>query len=568
MKKKLSLLTALLFSLLLTASACVSSTFPNTDKQFRAFTAELFRQEVSSSTITLHYTVQNPEEYGIKHTPVSLGAYTTDTSAISAATENCLALLHKFNYKNLSHQNKLTYQVLEYYLKTSLEGVPFTLYEEPLSPLTGIQSQLPVLLSEYPFYSEDDVKTYLSLLEEFPAYFDSLIRFEQEKSKAGLFMPSYNASSIIEECNSFTSMGDSHYLFSSFQEKIAEMKTLTEKQKSDYFSHHKTLMDSCVFPSYNKLSAALLALKDTGKNNNGLCYYPDGKAYYEFLVKRDTGTDRSIRQLQELTKSYIAQDLTALQQLLPSTSSSDNPEDTDPSAILEHLREKTNASFPPLPDVDVEVKYVQPEMEEYLSPAFYMVPAIDNTSENIIYINEGHLPDNLTLFTTLAHEGYPGHLYQNVYYASTKPDPLRSLLDFGGYTEGWATYVEMISYYLSPLPREQAALKQHNSSVILGLYALADMGIHYDGWSLAETTSFFRQFGITDSKTIEEIYELIIADPGNYLKYYIGYLEFLELKKDAIKDWGDEFSQIEFHKTVLDTGPAPFPVLKEEIRRK
>ena len=63
-------------------------------------------------------------------------------------------------------------------------------------------------------------------------------------------------------------------------------------------------------------------------------------------------------------------------------------------------------------------------MEEYLSPAFYMIPAIDNTSENVIYINKGHITDNLSLFTTFAHEGYPGHLYQNVYYASLHPNPI------------------------------------------------------------------------------------------------------------------------------------------------
>ena len=153
-------------------------------------------------------------------------------------------------------------------------------------------------------------------------------------------------------------------------------------------------------------------------------------------------------------------------------------------------------------------------MEDYLSPAFFMVPAIDDTDDNVIYINEGHLPDDLTLYTTLAHEGYPGHLYQNVYYASTNPDPIRNLLDWGGYTEGWATYVEMISYYYSALDTQQAVLAQRNASVILGLYALADMGIHYDGWSLAETVSFFRNFGITDTQTIQDIYDLILGNPG------------------------------------------------------
>ena len=204
-------------------------------------------------------------------------------------------------------------------------------------------------------------------------------------------------------------------------------------------------------------------------------------------------------------------------------------------------------------------------MEDYLSPAFYIIPAIDNTSENVIYINNGHITDNLSLFTTLAHEGYPGHLYQNVYYASLHPDPIRCVLNYGGYTEGWATYSEMISYYFSTLTKEQATLFQRNSSVILGLYALADMGIHYDGWKLADAAAFFHTYGITDDATIEDIYDLIIADPANYLKYYIGYLEFLELKKNAVNKWGDNFSQMRFHKAVLDVGPASFDVIQKYV---
>ena len=194
-----------------------------------------------------------------------------------------------------------------------------------------------------------------------------------------------------------------------------------------------------------------------------------------------------------------------------------------------------------------------------------MIPAIDNSTENVIYINQGHLPDDLSLFTTLAHEGYPGHLYQTTYFAGKDPALIRNLLNFGGYTEGWATYSEMMSYYYAPISNEQATLMQKNSSIILGLYALADMGIHYEGWTLIEAISFFRSYGITDTDTIETIYDLIIADPANYLKYYIGYVEFLELKKDAIEKWDDDFTQKKFHTAVLDIGPAPFGLLHKNI---
>ena len=76
--------------------------------------------------------------------------------------------------------------------------------------------------------------------------------------------------------------------------------------------------------------------------------------------------------------------------------------------ILSKLQEGIKEAFPEAPDTALEVKYVPEQMEEHLSPAFYMIPAIDNTEENVIYINRAHMNDDLTLFTTLAHEGYPG----------------------------------------------------------------------------------------------------------------------------------------------------------------
>ena len=79
------------------------------------------------------------------------------------------------------------------------------------------------------------------------------------------------------------------------------------------------------------------------------------------------------------------------------------------------------------------------------------------------------------------------------------------------------------------------------------------------------TIRFFSSYGINDTDTIREIYELIISDPANYLKYYVGYVEMLELKKEFAAKEGKDFSQKNFHKAVLDVGPAPFNVLEKYI---
>lgn len=540
----------------------------NENAAFETFTNQLFQQEVSSNTISLHYTLQAPKEYGILDAPVTYGSYSTDENLSKAAVENCKAAFERFAYKQLSTKQQLTYDVLESYLDTALTGADYLLYDEPLSPLTGIQAQLPVLLSEYQFHTSADVDTYLNLLSTTASYFDSLIEFEQKKSQKGLFMSPVAVDAIVKECTTFLEMGNDNYLYTTFQERLAQMETLTPQQIDLYVTQNSEQMTNSVFPAYQNLAYALGLLRDTGENPNGLRYLPEGRKYYEYVVARETGSSKSILALQNMTKEQIKSDLTAMQSCLSENGTGTEDIDlttVDPTAILSNLEHNIVKTFPTPPKVNTQVKYVPEIMQEYLSPAFYLIPTIDNTSENTIYINQGRTMDALELYTTLAHEGYPGHLYQTTYYASQNPPPLRSILSFGGYVEGWATYAEMCSYYLSPLSKEQATLLQKNSSVILGLYALADIGIHYNGWTLVDTVAFFRDYGIKDTAAIKDIFALIVGDPANYLKYYIGYVEFLNLKKEAASQWGDDFSQKRFHKAVLDVGPAPFDIVEKYV---
>ncbi len=538
------------------------------DAEFEEYAEELFRSQAASNTVNLHYTLKEPEKYGILESDVTFGSYESNSDAVKAAAENMRQALLEIAYDELDTQNKLTYDILIYQLRMMNRCADYLLYEEPLGLVSGVQTQLPVVLSEYQFYDREDVDTYLALLKTTGEYFDSLIRFEREKSEAGLFMPDYAADQVAEQCQAFIDMGNSNYLYSTFADRIEDVDELDEKEKSDYIQDNALMVNDCVIPAYEKLISEIQNLKGSGKNEKGLVYLPGGEEYYELAVQMAAGSDRSVEEMRDLTRRQITDDLEAMEEVLGITA--DEAQEAavsmgqeDAELILSHLKEGVKSAFPEAPEVSLEVKYVPEEMEEHLSPAFYMIPAIDNTEENVIYINQAQMGDDLTLFTTLAHEGYPGHLYQTVYYESTDPEPIRSVLDFGGYVEGWATYAEMGSYYLAPLSKEQATLLQKNSSIILGLYALADIGIHYDGWSRMDTAAFFSAYGITDAEAVERIYDLIIGSPANYLKYYIGYVEFLELKKDWVREMGDDFSQKEFHEAVLKVGPAPFDIVED-----
>lgn len=543
----------------------------SSDRQFRTFTRSLFQTEVSANTISLHYTLRSPSDYGIADIPATYGSLSSDPVAAKASVRNVLSSLQEFDPDTLSSENALTFKILDTYLKNASTGTDYLLYQEPLGPVSGIHTQLPVLLSEYSFYDTQDVETYLALLKETPSYFDSVIRFEQKKAASGLFMPDYQADSVLDTCQSFIDMGKENYLVSTFNERIASLDLLPENKKDSFQKENMKLVTEEIYPAYQNLITAIKSLKGKGTNEQGLSHFPYGKKYYEYLVRQTTGCNESISRLRLMTRAQILEDLSAMQKVLfpadAALTQASVLEQTSPDSMLDDLRSKITDTFPEIPDVDFQVKYVPESMQDYLSPAFYMIPAIDNLTENVIYINNGQTASGLNLYTTLAHEGYPGHLYQTVYFSASEPDPIRSILDFGGYVEGWATYAEMMSYYLAPLSKTEASLLQKNSSVILGLYALADMGIHYDGWSVTDTVRFFSDYGINDANAVQSVYELIIGSPANYLKYYIGYLKFYELKKEMADTLGNQFSQKEFHRAILDVGPAPFEIVYDEVEK-
>jgi uncharacterized protein (DUF885 family) len=233
---------------------------------------------------------------------------------------------------------------------------------------------------------------------------------------------------------------------------------------------------------------------------------------------------------------------------------------------LNYLLKQIAVDFPLPSDTNYQVHYVDACLQDAMAPAFYLTAPIDNLSQNSIYINPANNATGIRLFTTLAHEGFPGHMYQTVMSYESGLSPFRSLMNYPGYTEGWATYVEMMSYSYAGLTKDAATLLSCNQSALLSLYASCDMGIHYDGWDLSDTIKFFRDYGVTNLDTVQDIYEYIIEEPANYLKYYIGYLEFLNLRDIAVKEYGDKFSNIKFHKAIVTMGPAPFDLLQKYLK--
>lgn len=539
---------------------------------FDEFSEHFFRTEISSNTINLHFTLSEPEDYGITDPPISLGSLTPEAADESRASlENALAVLKTFDYDSLSAREKLDYEILTDYLKLTRDSSEFTFYDELLRPSTGIHAQLPVLYEEYRFYEKQDIEDYLALIALTGDYFDQIIEFERQKASAGLFMSDFACDTIISQCEAFLQNREEHYLITTFDHKLTQMTELSDAERQTYQAKNETIVKETILPAYERLASALTELLGSGTNNAGLCHFPDGTEYYEYLVRHNTGSDKSVREIQKMVEEQRSEDLTAAGVLilqhpgLEEKCASVRLDGMDPVATLHVLQEEMLAQFPAAPDTEFTVSYIDECMEDYMAPAFYITAPIDNYRKNSIFINASTDTSTMRHFTTLAHEGFPGHLYQTVMSYEAGLSPVRSILNYPGYVEGWATYVEMLSYHYAGLETPVADLLSFNQSALLSLYATTDLGIHYDGWSFSDVLAFWADYGITDQNSLRNVYELIVEEPAHYLKYYVGYLEFLELKEDAKKRYGDAYSDVAFHRAILAIGPAPFSIVEKYL---
>lgn len=539
---------------------------------FSEFCTTLFREEMKSNTMNLHFTLKDPKAAGIDSYEITLGSLSGDSPHNQARQLKKLSEeLKKYSHRSLKGKDRLTCRLLSDYISRQQNLAAYPYYDEPLTPSGGVTSQLPVLLAEYTFRNTRDIKDYLGLLSQMDTYFLGILDYEQKKADAGLFMSDEACLKVIEGCEVFTEHPDDNFLIDTFSNRLNAMDGLTDTQKNAYLKQHSKVLSDHVIPAYSQMIKGLTMLLGRGHNNWGLCNFPKGKAYYEAVVSADTGCDDSVEDLFSQIAKARREDLTFCQNLLENNpklaSQSPKPDAAlkEENAMISRLQKEILTDFPAPPQTDVEICHVDPALSEYLAPAFYITAPIDDISHNRIYINDAKNDTDIYYFTTLAHEGYPGHLYQTICTSSYGAPEVLSLLNYPGYTEGWATYTEMQSFYYAGLDPDLASLLQHNQAATLSLYATADIGIHYFGWEKEKNAAFWSEYGVDDTATVNRITDLILEEPGNYLKYYVGYLKFRQMREQLALE-NKSFSVSAFHEAILRTGPSPFSVLEETVR--
>ena len=555
------------------ADSALTSSSTDALNSFDILTREIFADYADSDTLTLNYTLKDPVAYDLILDEVTWGDVLItedDFQSEKSKTQDYLKRLKSIAH--LSEDQNLTYDILSYYLELDLDSYDYIYFIDNFSSMHGIQSQLPIVMAEYAFDNTQDVEDYLALLNTIGTYFDQLIAFENEKARAGYGMCTSELSAVIEECRAFCETSDTNMLIEIFPSKL-ESLNLSDDEKNAYIQTNEEAVLNHVLPAYQKVMEALNAQLDTAPENGSLATYENGTDYYAYLLKASIGTDKTPEELIHQTESKLMSSLTALSFLMRKNKDiyTDVTNMTypmnDPEEILEHFNNTmVNDLFPEGPNVTYTLKNVHESLAESLSPAMYFIPRIDDIENNQIYLNLGSNDSANELMPTLAHEGYPGHMYQTTYYYNTHPDPIRTVYECSGYTEGWASYVESLAYDYCGFSEDVAAFNRiSNLTLALNLYCRLDLGIHYENWSYEDMAAFTTQYLMLDDETLKQIYDTILYNPTNYLIYGIGLNEICELRDTMKEDLGDHFDIKDFHKKLLDLGPAPFPIIEKYL---
>lgn len=565
-----------------TGSSLDSANPENVKKAFDAFLKEQFAASFEEDLIHLHYTLKHPETYGIEKPKKASSSLTADS--LLAQKEGLLQmqeLLSQFQEKHLSEEQKRIYRTLEKYLTQQIRLCDYPQFLHPLSCGSGLSSNLPLTLAEYAFYSEEDVKDYLSILPQIPDLLTQAFVWEEQQTASGYGMADFAIEDTIAQIETFLSSSKENLLLTTFEDRLEGVEGLSKDQKRSYLQNNKSLVNRTILPVFSNLKEKLNTLKENAPAGQGLSSFENGKDYYELLLASKTLSDRSLSTMITTLEQRLEELLGRIGEVIDScpeayslfseNAFADSVSMT-PEEMLLALKNAMEADYPALSDVTYQVLPIPNALKNDTTAAYYLIPPYDSPEENRIYYGD-FSADPAELFMTLAHEGYPGHLYQQNYLLQHGLSPIFSLLDLTGYKEGWAFYTEIhaIDFYDFGVYEtyHDALVELYRCNLEYGycISSLTDLYVNGMGETREEIGRFCQTLGLEEA-TANAMYEYAIEEPGTYLSYYIGYLEIISIRQTAKQQAGKQFQLKEFHQAYLDLGPCYYEDLANYMKER
>lgn len=576
---KLKKITALFLSSVIAVTCFGCSSVKKAVKRndsvlFDEICEEIFTNSISSSVLGSHFVIMNPSEYGIEFDEDAYGFGETNIDNFKEVEKENAEYLDRINSINrnfLSEQQKITYDVLKWDLETETAYTGTYYLQNILGPTGGVVANLAVNYIEYAFYSEDDIDDYFRIIEATPDGISSFCDFVYEVSDKGYMLPDCILDKDIEQCDNYLN-AERNPIEESFVSKIEKLN-LDENKKNEYIEKNKKIVAENITPCYSMLKETIQNVKGTGKTEGGLVNYgDDGKRYYEALLRQKTSSDMSVKETAKYIDKKLAAYIRDLQMiyLLDSkaveTLDTYEPDFETPEEVLEFIISHMEDEFVNPVTTEYNIEYMNPACEIDGVLAYYMCAPIDNVSYNNIKVNKSMVGlDAMSMYTTIAHEGMPGHMYQftSMYSNNEIPD-IRKICDFIGAYEGWAEYAATRTFkYLiekDNLPESSDTIFLINERFSYLLYSRVDIGVNYEGWTIEDVQEYLADYIGDNYEAAKEMYYGTIGDPCVMMPYTVGTEIMFDMEMEFDDHYGNEEGHKMFNKFIFENGIMPFPV--------
>lgn len=536
------------------------------EESFSEFEDELFQEMMSEDYTTLHFSLRDYQKYGIEKPEINIGDASWDEYEDSV--EDCdeyLKKLQSFDYDSLSETEQKDYRTIAFYLERNKELNSYPYFDWAFNSAEGVIDNLLTTFTEFVFYEKEDIDDYLTTLASVPAYLDQCLENTKKQAAEGYFLTDAMLKETEDAIAKFVDKKDDNELIKIFDENIDAFDGLSAEEKEAYKKKNQEIVLNAYIPSYEKVAEELQKLKGARKADYNVSSLDGGSEYYAALAKYKTSIDADVETILDICTQYIEKSVDELYDIMQNHSEvTEETLDFDSAEdVLSYLEGHLDA-FPALDKVYYNVQYLDPSVANDSIVAYYLSPPVDDMRDNVIKINGDNVSDVIDLYTTLAHEGFPGHLYQTNYYIQQQPSLLRTQLTMMGYQEGWGMFAEGQALHVSGLSEYASEYQKINIELNYVLSAAVDLGVNGLGWSTKDVSKYLDNLDL-NSSIAKDLYDFATLQPGTILPYGVGVAMFELLENKAKNALGNDFDQKAFNEVLLNDGNRPFEVVEDDV---
>ena len=551
----------------------------NDNPEFDAFLDKVFAEAMESDYMNMHFNVIDYKSFNIEKPPVDLGElkYGFDEENFNYMEEQ-LKELQSFDFDSLSYRQQYDYEALEYSLYETLALYGYYQYNFLFSSGSCLPENIISNFTDFTFYDEESIEDYLTCLKDVDRYFDDALKYTEEQSKDGYTLVDEWIKYTIDTCTSATNKKEDNAFITTFDKRMEKLDFISADKKEEYCKQNKEIVLNEVLPSFEKVASALEKYRGKAKLDDYALYKLD-KDYaclqYMLSGSNNADMDQVFEDLKDNLAYMEAEYVSCLYDRKSSftfnaaMNGGNEILNLVGEECLDYLMNNLDMYYPDLGVVEYDIEVLDPDTAPATAIAYYWPSPIDNHNQNIIRVNPNNMSEGMAAFGTLAHEGFPGHLYQHVYYYKTNPHNFRSSIGFIGYTEGWAVNAQRYCFKMAGIEddRVEAALFFEDAFYFL-LYSIIDIGVNYYGWTEKDIIKYFEEESNVftfDESTAEYYRNFLIEMPGVYTSYGLGVSNFLTMERDTIRELTDKFDLISYHDTLMKNGPLPFNILQNAV---